>query len=76
MSHFLEDDVDVTGDELGDLFPFCGLHRVVALLVLAKVLHKHTRRGRHVLKDAFNAGSQETKQYSMYKYWLRIYSED
>lgn len=42
MSHLFENDVDVTGNELGDLFPFSGLYRVVALLVLPKVLHTHT----------------------------------
>lgn len=38
LRHLFQDDVNVTGDELGNLLPFSGLHRVVALLVLPKVL--------------------------------------
>lgn len=37
-SHLLQNDVDVTGNELRNLLPFSGLNRVVALLVLAEVL--------------------------------------
>lgn len=39
MPHLFQDDVDVASNELRNLLPFSGLHRVVALLVLAKILH-------------------------------------
>lgn len=42
MPHLFQDDVDVTSNKLGNLLPFSGLHRVVALLVLAEILHTHT----------------------------------
>lgn len=44
LRHLFQDDVNVSGDELGNLLPFRGLHRVVALLVLPKVLQTSTRR--------------------------------
>lgn len=37
-SYLLEDDVNVTSNELGYLLSLCGLHRVVAILVVPKVL--------------------------------------
>lgn len=37
-SHLFQNDVDVTSNKLRNLLPFSGLHRVVALLVLPKVL--------------------------------------
>lgn len=42
LRHLLQDDVDVTGDELGNLLPLSGLNGVVALLVLPKVLQTST----------------------------------
>lgn len=39
---FLKDDVNVSSDELRDLLPFCGLDRVIALLVLTEILHEAT----------------------------------
>lgn len=38
MKNLLQDDVDVTSNELGYLLSLCGLHRVVAILVVPKVL--------------------------------------
>lgn len=55
MSHLFENDVDVTGNELGDLFPFSGLYRVVALLVLPKVLHTHTHTSLWIVRKVTTA---------------------
>lgn len=38
ITRLLEDDVNVSSNELGYLFSLCGLDRVIALLVLSKIL--------------------------------------
>lgn len=40
-----EDDVNVAGNKLGDLLPLCGLHGVVALLVLSEILSRARKWG-------------------------------
>lgn len=40
--YLLEDDVNVTCNQLRDLLPFSGLYRIVALLVLPKILREDT----------------------------------
>lgn len=36
--HLFEDDVNVAGNQLGNLLPLCCLHRVVTILVISKIL--------------------------------------
>lgn len=40
-SHLFKDDVNVAGNQLGDLLPFRRLHGVVTILVISKILQRH-----------------------------------
>ena len=40
MVYLLQNDIDVAGNELRNLFPFGGLHRVVAFQIITKILQR------------------------------------